>query len=459
MRTSSLPLASIVALLAATAGCQLVAGVRTDAEPTGPTSGSTSSVGGGGGSTTSSSSTSSTGGAGPCMGPMDCTEAGSVCVDGACVQPTCSPSAIVDIFGESEIGADMIEDANYAIASDGDRLYVAIDDLTAKKVIVRGVSENGSTDPIQTYAYTNFSRLRRGRWGSNVLSLQGVVDGAIGHLQWTTQAGGLSGPPTFVPYAHGCTAPKYATEVLIAPRANANKFIALCSDGTKADLVVGGDDDTDPQVIDSGMPGDPGFHIDRFAVTNNAWLAFAKFNDAYEYRGGPSKASLATTHPFAFTNEMDFVAFASGLGVTPAEDAFVVTGLNVRFAPLVDELYTGISSDVSTLATVPPSSLSVQISGPSPPDEFFGEDTDLLSTTLGYFYATRSGNRKHARLSWLSPKAQTLLFSSPTFSAPDDQTTITGTGLGVIGTRPFIVWTEKAGGKYRVRGAVHFCTY
>lgn len=453
--THALPLLTLLAA----GGCQLVAGVRTDAEPATGGAGSTSASSDVT-TTADSSSASSMGGAGPCMTNAECTGAGSVCVDGACVTPACTANAPIEIFGTADLGNDVINESEVAVAYDGTRIYVAVVDYTQKLILVRPVRENSSNEPVKSAAFLNDARLRHGRWQPNVVYFQGVINGRVADLQWETDQFGLVGTSYTVPWTDNCDAQDYPDRVTFSSFGVTSHYLAVC-EGTTSKLVLG-DGGPGPTPLGSGPIDDPQLHIQQFVATDNAgWLAFVDADGKSVWRGGKAKADLAVAQEFSLGSDGGTVAtLVLSAGGNLTGDGFVVAAVRYKETPpIVAELWTGDVKDLSTLGQIPPPAMTKQFDGGSDAFTVFGESSEMVSSPVGYFFGTRTGDHKRATVTWLSPKGQLLVLSSPAFITPDSNTAVNGVSIVMVDGQPFVVWTEKTGSAYRVRGASYFCAY
>ncbi|WP_433934231.1 hypothetical protein AB3662_06980 [Sorangium cellulosum] len=158
------------------AGCQLVAGVRTDAEL----------------------DQEGSGGKG-CTAPSDC--AGGACQDGVC-KPAEAKCVLdldpFDILTPEDLGGHEVDASSLVLASGPGRVFVSVIDKTASRLVIRTVHE--LRDPVGSRAefpLADGAAFVTGRESGGQVTLLGRVGSDIGQLVFLTTTDGVSSEGTF----------------------------------------------------------------------------------------------------------------------------------------------------------------------------------------------------------------------------------------------------------------------
>jgi hypothetical protein len=437
------------------AGCQLIAGVRTDAALDEGSGGSGS--GGSGGS-----------GGKECSVPSDCPS--GVCQDGGVCQPPMAKCTLdlapFDILTAADLGGHAVEAFSLLLVSGPERAYVAVIDKVASRLVVgtvRGLGEpNGSK---AEFPFTEGAAFVTGRESGGQLILHGRVGYEIGQVVFPTTPDGVAAGGMFQPFptlAPACAKPNVAESMAFASVGDKTLYAATCAapGGSLRALVVGGSAEPTPTLVAEGPRADTSLNIHYYTVTNGQHLLLLDdiMSGQTFFRTGASAADLAVAKPIQFSQNP--AEQESVFGAVPLPTGDGVTLLLVHFTPppmlsLVAE--AGIVKNLASLAQVPPPGFApiftlADVSQFSPPSPVVGDSKNLYLTLT-----PPSG--KTVNLNWFTPEGGMLLPNSPVFTLPDsDSGLILNSAVAQVGFKLLVAWIEQRDGAVAVRGQRLLCT-
>ncbi|WP_437312049.1 hypothetical protein [Sorangium sp. So ce388] len=426
------------------AGCQLIAGVRPDAEL---------DQGGNGSNRCSVSS--------------ECP--GGVCQDGFCT-PAEAKCALdlepFDILTSEDLGGHEVDTSSLVLASGPGRAFVSIIDKTASRLVIGTVHELGTPVGTKTeFPLTDGAAFVTGRESEGRVTLLGRVGSDIGQLVFATTADGVSPEGEFQPFPAlppECTSPNVIASAAFAQAGDETLYAATCAapDGTTRSLVVGGPAESAPTVVAQGPRTDASLNVHFYTVTNGQHLLLLDDNATGQafFRTGPTAADLGVAHQIQFSPSPEEVETFFGAFPLPEGDG--VTLLIAHIVPpprLAVSAEVGVVRDFSSLIQVPPPGFSPvfklenvnQYNPPGPPMS----DGETVYVTL----VPHPG--KSVNLGWFMRTGESLLPQENIFSLPDGSSAqILSSTIAQLGIKLLIAWIEQRDGAYSVRAQRLICT-
>jgi hypothetical protein len=426
------------------AGCQLIAGVHTDAEL---------NQGGSGGK--------------GCSVSAECPS--GVCQDGVC-KPAKAKCALdlapFDILTSEALGGHEVDASSLVLASGSDRVFASVIDKITSRLVIGTVHEVGEPAGSRTeFPFTNGAAFVTGRESGGQVILQGRVGYEIGQLVFPTTADGVSSMGTFQPFptlAPECSSPRVAASLAFAQAGDKTFYAATCAapGGATRALVVGGSEGPAPALVAQGPRTDTSLNIHYYTVTNGQHLLLLDDNmtgDAF-FRTGASPADLGVAHQIQFSPSPAEVESFFGAFPLPAGDG--VTLLIVHLVPppmLALSAEVGVVKDFSSLVQIPPPGFNPvfklqNVNQFNPPGPVASDGENMYLTLV-------PPPGKIVELAWFKGTGESVLPNTPVFSVPDGSSAqILTSTVAQLGFKLLVAWIEQRDGAYSVRGQRLICT-
>ncbi|MGK3961564.1 hypothetical protein WMF38_51715 [Sorangium sp. So ce118] len=426
------------------AGCQIIAGVRTDAEP----------------------DQEGNGGKG-CSVPLECP--GGVCKDGVCM-PAEAKCVLdlepFDILTSEGLGGHEVDTSSLVLASGPGRVFVSVIDKAASRLVIRTVHE--LRDPVGSKAefpLTDGAAFVTGRESEGQVTLLGRVGSDIGQLVFPTTADGVSSGGAFERFpalAPECSSPNVATSMAFAQVSGETFYAATCAapDGSTRSLVLGGSAEPAPTLVAQGPRTDASLNVHFYTVTNGQHLLLLDDSATGQafFRTGATAADLGVAHQIQFSTSPEEVE--SFFGAFPLPEGDGVTLLIAHLVPpprLAVSAEVGVVRDFSSLVEVPPPGFTPvfklqnvnQYNPPAPP----------MSDGENVYVTLVPPPGKSVNLGWFTRWGESLLPQEQIFSLPDGSSAqILSSTVAQLGVKLLIAWIEQREGAYSVRGQRLICT-
>ncbi|XXX72950.1 hypothetical protein WMF30_35410 [Sorangium sp. So ce134] len=426
------------------AGCQIIAGVRTDAEL----------------------DQEGSGGKG-CSVSSEC--AGGVCRDGVC-EPAEAKCALdldpFDILTSEDLGGHEVDTSSLVLASGPGRVFVSVIDKTASRLVIGTVHELRDPAGSKTeLPLTGGAAFVTGRESEGQLTLLGRVGSDIGQLVFPTTADGVSSEGTFQRFpalAPECSSPNVAASMAFARAGGETFYAATCEapGGSTRSLVVGGSAAPASTLVAQGPRADASLKVHFYTVTNGRHLLLLDDSATGEafFRTGATAAELGVARQIQFSPSPEEVESFFGAFSLPEGDGVTLLIAHIIPPPrLAVSAEVGVVRDFSSLVEVPPPGFTPvfklqnvnQFNPPGPPMS----DGENVYVTL----VPHPG--KSVNLGWFTRTGESLLPQEHIFSLPDGSSAqILGSTVAQLGTKLLVAWIEQRDGAYSVRGQRLICT-
>ncbi|KYG04520.1 hypothetical protein BE21_03960 [Sorangium cellulosum] len=425
------------------AGCQLVAGVRTDAEldPEG------------------------SGGKG-CSAPSDCP--GGVCQDGVCkpAEATCVRDLDpFDILTSEDLGGHEVDASSLVLASGPGRVFVSVIDKTASRLVMGTVRElRDPAGPKAEFRLPDGAAFVTGRESGGQVTLLGRVGSDLGQLVFLTTTDGISSEGTFQRFpalAPECSSPNVAVSMAFARAGDEFFYAATCEapGGSTRSLVVGGSAAAAPTLVAQGPRTDASLNVRFYTVTSGRHLLLLDDGATGEafFRTGAAAADLGVAHQIQFSPSPEEVE--SFFGAFPLPEGDGVTLLIAHIVPpprLAVSAEVGVVRDFSSLVEVPPPGFTPvfelqNVSQFNPPGPPMSDGENVYVTLVPH-------PGKAVNLGWFTRTGESLLPQERIFSLPDGSSAqILGSTVAQLGTKLLVAWIEQHDGATSVRGQRLIC--
>ncbi|WP_437575216.1 hypothetical protein [Sorangium sp. So ce887] len=426
------------------AGCQIIAGVRTDAEL----------------------NQEGNGGEG-CSVSSECPS--GLCQDGVC-KPAEAKCALdlepFDILTSEDLGGHEVDTSSLVLASGPDHVFVSVIDKTASRLVIGTVHEIGEPAGSKTeFPFTNGAAFVTGRESEGQVILQGRVGYEIGQLVFPTTADGVSSKGTFQRFpalAPACSSPNVAASMAFVQAGDETLYAATCAapGGSTRALVVGGSAESAPTLVAQGPRTDASLNVHYYTVTNGQHLLLLDDNATGEafFRTGASTADLGVAHQIQFSPSPDEVE--SFFGAFPLPEGDGVTLLIAHLVPpprLALSAEIGVVKDFSSLVQVPPPGFTPvfklqNVNQYNPPGPVASDGENVYLTLV-------PPPGKSVNLGWFTRTGENVLPNQLIFSLPDGSSAqILGSTVAQLGIKLLVAWIEQRDGAYSVRGRRLICT-
>ncbi|MDC0682928.1 hypothetical protein [Sorangium atrum] len=426
------------------AGCQIIAGVRADAEL---------NQGGNGGQA--------------CSASPECQS--GVCQDGIC-KPAEAKCALdlepFDILTSGDLGGHEVDTSSLVLASGPDRVFVSVVDKAASRLVIGTVHEIGEPAGSKAeFPFTDGAAFVTGRETGGQVILQGRVGYEIGQLVFPATADGVSSRGTFHRFpalAPECSSPSVATSMAFVQAGDSTLYAATCAapGGSTRALVVGGSAEPAPTLVAQGPRTDASLNVHYYTVTNGRHLLLLDDNATGEafFRTGASRADLGAAHRIQFSPSPDEVE--SFFGAFPLPEGDGVTLLMVHLVPpprLTLSAEVGVVKDFLSLGQVPPPGFTPvfklqNVNQYNPPGPVASDGENV-------YLALVPPPGKSVNLGWFTRTGENVLPNQLIFSLPDGSSAqILGSTVAQLGVKLLVAWIEQREGAYSVRGQRLICT-